>query len=297
MRKVLGKIWRSPVLQCFIPAKVFLKLEFKRKLGYSLNLKSPKSFNEKLQWLKLYNQKPEHTMIADKYAVRKYIAEKIGEEYLILLLGVWDKPEEIDFDTLPNEFVLKCNHNSGLGMYICKDKAAMNKEKVIDGLWKGLRQDYYLTGREWPYKNIPRKIICEKYLTDEEGIGELTDYKFFCFDGYVDCVMIATERQSGCPKFYFFNDKWELLRLNIRGKEAPAGFTVPKPSCIDEMFRIASILSKGFPFVRVDLYESNKKVYFGELTLYPQSGFDANILPEADEYWGGLLDIDNVKRI
>ncbi len=271
--------------------KEFLKKIFGASMGYELDLENPRTFNEKLQWLKLYDRKSEYTMMVDKYKVREYIKEQIGEEYLIPLLGVWDKPEDIDFNELPEQFVLKCNHNSGLGMCICKDKSKLNIERVKSELRKGLKQDYYLTGREWPYKNVPRKIICEKYMVDnsDEKQEELTDYKFFCFDGYVDCVMVCIERQTGNPKFYFFDENWNLVRCNIRGKEAPEGFTLPKPDCMNEMFQIASKLSKGKPFTRIDLYNCNGKIYFGEITFFPDSGFDKNLLPEADKHWGSLI--------
>lgn len=267
----------------------FLKRKFKACLGRELDLDNPKTFNEKLQWMKLYDRRPEYVTYVDKYLVRDYIAEKLGEEYLIPLIGAWDSPDEIDFDSLPDKFVLKCNHNSGVGMYICRDKSKMDVEKVKSELRRGLAQDYYLTGREWPYKDVPRKIICEKFMSDEPGASDFTDYKFFCFDGKVDSVMVCLERSSGDTKFYFFDEKWELKRLNIRGKNAPEGFTIPKPACMDEMFRIAAELSKGMPYTRVDLYQSNGQIYFGELTFFPDSGFDANILKETDEYFGKLL--------
>ena len=269
--------------------KEFLTRKFKACMGKELDLDNPKTFNEKLQWLKLYNRDPQYTMLVDKYLVRDYIRENLGEEYLIPLIGVWNSPDEIDFDALPDKFVLKCNHNSGVGMYICKDKSKMDVEKVKKELQRGLDQDYYLTGREWPYKDVPRKIICEKFMSDAPGASDFTDYKFFCFDGHVDCVMVCLERSSGNTKFYFFDEKWELKRLNIRGKNAPEGFTVPKPECMDKMFDIAAELSKGLPFVRVDLYQSNGQIYFGEMTFFPDSGFDANLLKETDEYFGNLI--------
>lgn len=276
-----------------LPDYLYLKYKFKTFMGYSLNLNNPKTFNEKLQWLKLYDRKQEYTKIVDKYKVREYISEKIGEEYLIPLLGVWDDPDDIDFDTLPNQFVLKCNHDSG-GLSICRDKKTFDVNIAKKKLKKSLKTNYYYSGREWPYKNVSRKIIAEKYMVNDSNSNEFTDYKFFCFNGYVDCVMVCLDRNSGDPKFYFFDKDWKLKRLNKRGKEAPKDFTIPKPECIDKMFEIASKLSEGFPFVRVDLYQSYGKIYFGEMTFYPDSGFDRNILPEADLYLGSLIDISNV---
>ena len=275
--------------------EALLNRKYEAIFGKRLNLDNPQTFNEKLQWLKLYDRNPEYTIMVDKYKVRDYIKEKIGEEYLIPLIGVWDNPDDIDFDALPDKFVLKCNHNSGLGMCICKDKSKLNIENVKSELKKGLAQDYYLTGREWPYKNVPRKIIAEKYMTDTSDSSDFTDYKFFCFNGYVDCVMVCLERSSGDTKFYFFDRNWNLKRLNTRGKNAPDGFTISKPSQMDKMFEIAAKLSKGLPFVRIDLYQSNDHIYFGEITFFPDSGYDANLLPETDKYFGNLIHLEDVK--
>ena len=279
-----------------MPDNQYLKCMFRARMGRKLDLENPQTFNEKLQWLKLHDRRPEYTIMVDKYKVRDYIADKLGEEYLIPLLGVWDDPDEIDFEALPDQFVLKCNHNSGTGMCICKDKSKLDIEKVKKELRKGLAQDYYLTGREWPYKNVPRKIICEQYMEDSSQKDSLTDYKFFCFNGVADCVMVCLDRFSGDTKFYFFDKNWKLKRMNIRGKNAPEGFTIPKPSCMDEMFRIAEQLSEGLSFSRIDLYECNGKIYFGEITFFPDSGFDANLLPETDQYFGEMIDLSVVKH-
>ena len=258
-----------------------------------LDLSNPVTFNEKLQWLKLYDRRPEYTMMVDKYLVRDYIANKLGEEYLIPLLGVWDDPDEIDFDSLPDRFVLKCNHNSGLGMCICKDKSALNIKKVKADLRKGLKQDYYLTGREWPYKNVPRKIIAEKYMEDNT-FHELRDYKFFCFNGVADCVMVCLGRSTGNTKFYFYDKEWKLCRYNILGKSIIGNGDVEKPDNISDMFAIAEKLSQGIPFSRIDLYNVNQKIYFGEITFFPDSGFDSNLLPETDIYFGSKIHLKEV---
>ena len=272
----------------------YLRAVYKCRMGKKLDLNNPRTFNEKLQWLKLNNRTNDQVTFVDKYKVRDYISEVLGEEYLIPLLGVWDSPEDIDFDSLPDKFVLKCNHNSGLGMCICKSKQGLDIEKVKSELAQGLAQNYYLHGREWPYKNVERKIICEKFMSDSSG--GLVDYKFFCFDGKVDCVMVCLDRHLGDTKFYFFDENWTLKRLNIRGKNAPEGFTVPKPECMDRMFEIAAKLSVGHPFVRVDLYECDNRIYFGELTFYPDSGFDENLLEETDEYFGKKIDLSLAKK-
>ena len=276
------------LIKCGVTDKIgdekFLKKVFRLRMGYDLNLTNPQTFNEKLQWLKLYDRNPEYTIMVDKYKVRYYIEKLLGKEYLIPLLGVWNTAEEIDFTNLPDKFVLKCNHNSGLGMCICTNKSELNIKKVKKELKKGLRENYYLSGREWPYKNVERKIIAETYLCDD-----LWDYKFFCFNGQVDSVMVCIGRQTGNTKFYFFDREWRLKRYNIRGKNAPADFTLPKPRQIDRMFNVAETLSKGIPFVRIDLYCVQDKIYFGEMTFFPDSGFDTNLLEETDRYWGKKL--------
>lgn len=186
-----------------MPDREYLQRRFQAELGKSLDLDNPQTFNEKLQWLKLYNRKPEYTMMVDKYKVREYIAQTLGEEYLIPLLGVWDDPDEIDFDALPDQFVLKCNHNSGLGMCICKDKSKLDISKVRAELRKGLKENYYIRHREWPYKDVPRKIIAEKYMVDDSNCGELTDYKFFCFNGVPKFMYISNDNSEKCDNRLF----------------------------------------------------------------------------------------------
>ena len=271
----------------------YLEKKFYAMLGYSLDLSNPQTFNEKLQWLKLYDRKPEYTMMVDKYKVREYIKEKLGEEYLIPLLGVWDKAEDINFDKLPNRFVLKCNHNSGLGMYICKDKSKLteNQIKAIrKNLIKGLQQDYYLTGREWPYKNVPRKIIAEKYMEDETG--QLRDYKFYCFNGEPKIIMINSDREIGKTKADYFDMDFNWLDLKWGYEHA---LVKPlKPINFEKMKELAVVLSKNIPELRVDFYEVNNKIYFGELTFFDGSGFDKIEPKEWDKKLGDWVDYINL---
>lgn len=259
----------------------YLKKMYRGVMGKKLNLEIPQTFNEKLQWLKLYHRKPEYTVMVDKYLVRDYIAKKIGEEYLIPLIGVWDTPEDIDFDQLPDRFVLKCNHNSGLGMYICKDKSKMDIQKVRAELTKGLRQDYYLTAREWPYKNVPRKIIAEQYMEDTET-SELRDYKFMCFDGKVKCTFVCSDRfsEKGLHVTFFDRD-WNVMPFERSYPSVKQG--VSKPHSYDKMLELAEILSQNIPFVRVDFYEVNGRIYFGELTFFPGTGMES-FQPEEWDY-------------
>lgn len=267
--------------------ETFLKKQFYHAMGYELDLQHPKTFNEKLQWLKIHNRKPEYTMMVDKYAVRQYIADTIGGEYLIPLLGVWDDPEQIDFDALPQQFVLKCNHNSGLGMCICKDKSKLDLKKVKQELKKGLQQDYYLACREWPYKDVKRKIVCEQYMEDANS-QELLDYKFMCFNGKAECIFTCTDRFSPDGlKVTFFDCDWNQLPFE---RHYPASRTpIAPPKNLRKMIELSEILSENHPFLRVDFYEIAGKIYFGELTFFPGSGYEEFSPFEADEQLGKLI--------
>lgn len=250
----------------------FLKRKFKSNLKYDLNLLSCNTFSEKIQWLKINDRKDIYTILVDKYKVREYIKEKLGEEYLIPLIGIWDDPDDIDFNKLPDQFVLKCNHNSGLGMCICKDKSKLDISKVRRELKKGLKQDYYLAGREWPYKNVSRKIIAEKYMKNEYET-ELKDYKFFCFNGEPKYCQVITDRSIN-ETIDFFDMEWnhqEFIGLN--SKYSNSKHPIEKPVTLEKMKEFAYILAKNTKFVRIDFYEIEKKLYFGEITFYPASGF------------------------
>lgn len=295
----ITKIFKNPNLileyflkRCngFIPEELYLKWLFRIKMGKKLNLKSPRTFNEKLQWLKLYDRKPEYTGLVDKAEVKDIVGRLIGTEYIIPTIAEWDTVESIDTDNLPDSFVLKTTHGGGNGgVVICQSKQNFNKQKACEKLARSMQTDIYRRMREWPYKNIKKKIIAESFIQQKDG--GLDDYKFFCFDGNVDCVMVCIDRQKGEPKFYFFDKDWNLLRLNIRGKEASADFTLPKPEGIEKMFELASKLSVGRPFSRVDLYNVAGRIYFGEITFFPDSGFDRNILEETDIRWGNMLNL------
>lgn len=272
-----------------LPDEDYLRRLFRAIRGNELNLSSPTTFNEKLQWLKLYDRKPEYTVMVDKYKVRGYISEKIGEQYLIPLIGVWESPDEIDFDALPNQFAMKCNHNSGLGMCICTDKSKLDIHKVKNDLANGLKQDYYLTGREWPYKDVPRRIIAEQFL--QSDAGGLTDYKIHCFNGVPRFVLVCRDRFSGTGLTEdFYSPAWERMELR-RPKIPNAAEPAPKPEKLDEMLALAKKLSKDIPFLRVDFYVVEGKIYFSELTFFPASGFEGYDPPEWDKTFGDWLSL------
>lgn len=267
--------------------QTFLEKAFQSKLEKELDWNVPATFNEKLQYLKLYDRRPEYTRMVDKYRVREYITEKLGAQYLIPLIGVWDDPEKIDFSTLPEQFVLKCNHNSGLGMCICKDKSKLNIRKVKAGLRKGLRQNYYLTGREWPYKNVPRRIIAEQFM--QSDAGGLTDYKIHCFNGEPKLILVCKDRfvPTGLTED-FYTPQWEHLDLR-RPTHPNATEPMAKPDELDQLLEFSRILSKDIPFLRVDFYIVEGHVYFSELTFFPASGFEKFEPEEWDQTLGDWL--------
>lgn len=287
--KLLFRIGRSSFLR-LLSDEQYIKLLFRCNLGYKLDLENPRTFDEKLNWLKLHDRNPLYPKLVDKYEAKLYVASIIGDNYIIPTLGVYDKFVDINFDALPEKFVLKCTHDSG-GLVICRDKSTLDIKSARKKIDRSLRRNYYNLGREWPYKDVKPRIIAEKYMTDSDDSDEFTDYKFYCFNGKADCVLVCLDRAIGDTKFYFFDEQWNLKRYNKRGKEAPKDFTIPKPDCMDEMFRIAGKLSENIPAVRVDLFQSNGQIYFGEMTLYPASGFDPNRLPEANLYFGNKIDL------
>lgn len=269
-----------------IPDKIYLYLRYKMYTGKKLNLHDPKRFNEKLQWLKLYDRNPIYTKMVDKVVVKDYVSKIIGEKYIIPTLGVWEKAEDIDFDSLPDKFVLKCNHNSGEGMYICKNKDKMNISEVIKGLKRGLEQDYYLCDREWPYKNVSRKIIAEEYIDDGTGKG-LNDYKVFNFNGEPHLIQVDFDRFIEHKK-NLYTTNWELCKFSFNYPSHPE-IEIPKPETLEEMLRISRILSKGSKFMRTDFYSVNGKLYFGELTFFPASGYGKFIPDHFDRVLGDMI--------
>ena len=266
----------------------FIRKKWKSVYGTEIDLDNPKTFNEKLQWLKLHDRKPEYTTMVDKYLVKNYVAKLIGEEYIIPTLGVWDSYDEIDFDSLPEKFVLKCTHDSA-SVKVIKDKNKIDHTQLKKYFKRKLRCNYYYVAREWPYKNVKPRIIAEKYMEDLET-KELSDYKFFCFYGKPKLFYIATERlTSSEPKFDFFDMDYNHLPF-INGH--PNAKKIPeKPDSFEMMIDFAKYLSKNIPCVRIDFYETHGKVYFGEFTFYHMGGFTPFDPEEWDERIGSMLEL------
>ena len=280
----------------WINDEAYLKFLFRLKTGLNLNLAFPKTFNEKLQWLKLYNRNPLYTSLVDKYCVRAYVEKTIGSEYLIPLIGVYTKFDDIDFDELPSQFVIKCNHDSG-GVFICKDKHNLKnkkyKSKVRAFFAKKMRCNYYWPGREWPYLNVERKLIIEQYLEDGNN-HELRDYKFFCFMGEPRIIQVDYNRFSGHLRKMFDLD-WNCLPFTT-GYPTDAEHEIDKPITLQKMISIAKQLAREcIPFVRVDLYSIGEQVFFGEMTFYHGGGMERFSQEDWDYKLGDLIDLSKIK--
>lgn len=283
--RLLGVRFMEKTAKCWSDEK-FLKWMFYFRVSRILNLKHPTAYNDKLQWLKLNYRRRIMTDLVDKYKVKEYVKELIGDEYIIPTLGIYDSVNAIDFDSLPNQFVLKCTHDSG-GIIVCKDKTVLDIDKAKKKIAWALNRTYYYENREWPYKNVKRAIIAEKYMEDESGY-ELKDYKFFCFDGKPSFLFVATDRPID-TRFDFFDLKWN--HLPFKQGHPNAARQIPYPKNFEKMIELASKLSKGFPHVRVDLYNCNGKIYFGEMTFYHYSGMVPFEPSEWDEKFGEMLQL------
>ena len=256
-----------------LPDKLYVQISFYLKMGKKLDLSNPRTYNEKLQWLKLYNRRPEYTMMVDKYLVKDYVASIIGAEYVVPTLGVWDRPENIEWDKLPQKFVLKTTHGGGSnGVVVCKDQSTFDKAGAISKLKASMKKDIYRSLKEWPYKNVQKRIIAESFVEPDPLSNDLPDYKFFCFDGVVKALFVGTERSSGDVKFDYYDA--DFNHLDLIQVHPMSGKGLEKPTNFDKMKEIASTLSKGIPHVRVDLYNVEGKIYFGELTFYHHGGIE-----------------------
>ena len=268
LTKLLRGIWHRVGL--IFGDEIYVRVEYFIVFGKRLRLKNPQTYSEKLQWLKLHEGDPIYTRMVDKAEAKKYVTEIIGEEYIIPTYGVWNHFDEIDFDKLPDQFVLKTTHDSG-GVIICKDKKTLDKNAAKVKLEKSLKNDYYYTSKEWPYKNVVPRIIAEKYMEDESG--ELCDYKLFCFDGKMKALFIATDRFTSGEetKFDFFDENFNHLPFTNGHPNATK--PIKKPESFQQMKDLAEKLSQKIPNVRVDFYCTNVKIYFGELTFFHWGGF------------------------
>lgn len=272
-----------------IPDSLYIRLLFFLKMGYWPNLRNPKTFNEKLQWLKLYNRQQNYTMMVDKLAAKEYVGKVIGDDHIIPTIGVWKRPEDIEWNQLPTQFVLKTTHGGGnCGVVICKDKTCFNRSDAIAKLNRSLNQDIYNDYREWPYKNVPRRIIAEPFLTDNGRM--LEDYKIHNFNGVPRFILLCRDRflTTGMTDD-FYSVEWEHLDVKRPGHDNHGGHECPKE--LPEMLELAKELSMGIPFIRTDFYIINHKVYFGELTFFPASGL-SHFEPEKwDVIFGKMLNL------
>lgn len=275
----------------FIPDSIVIRILFHLYFNRIINLKNPKTFNEKIQWLKLNDRKKIYNQMVDKFEAKKFVSKKIGEAHIIPTLGIWESFDEIDFSNLPDKFVLKCTHDSG-DIVICKNKKNFNINKAKKRITKGLKTNFYLVTREWPYKDVPRKIIAEQYLENDES-GGLIDYKIHCFNGVPKFILVCRDRfsESGLTED-FYTLEWELMsikRPNIPNAKTP----LTKPEKLDEMLALAKKLSDNIPFLRVDFYYINGEIYFSELTFYPASGFAPFEPDRWDRTFGDWLELPN----
>jgi hypothetical protein len=281
-----------------MPDALYIQLVYLKHFGKFADLKNPKSFNEKLQWLKLHERNKEYSTLVDKYRVKKYVADIIGEEYIIPTLGVWKYPKDIEFDKLPNQFVLKWNHDSG-SVIICKDKNTFNATAAVKKLSKRINYNGFNFGREWPYKYVKPCIIAEQYLNDKtddsNNEDSIYDYKFFCFNGKVKFYKIDFDRFIDHHANYY-SPKGKLLPFGESALPPKPEKKLDIPRNINKMIILAEKLSKNYPFVRIDFYNVCGHIYFGEITFYPGSGF-SKITPESyDVKIGSLIDLSHMKK-
>ena len=262
-----------------------MQLLYKHRLGEKLNLVHPKTFNEKIQWLKLYDRNPEYVKMVDKYEAKKYVASKIGEEYIVPVIGIWDSFDEINFDNLPNQFVLKCTHDSG-GVVIVKDKSCLDVQAAKKKITDCLSTDYYKLGREWPYKNVKPRILAEQLLYAGSG-KQLYDYKIFNFSGKPGLIQVDLDRFTGHKK-NLYDINWNFVNTSINYPNDP-NIVIERPTVLEDMLELSEILSAGTYFMRTDFYIVDDRIYFGEITFYPGSGFMKFISEDFNLYLGSLI--------
>ena len=279
----------------FLPDKLYLSLRYRCIMGRWIDWKHPQTFTEKIQWLKVFNRRPEFITMVDKYAVKEYVANIIGPDYIIPTIGVWNNPSEINWDSLPNQFVLKTTHGGGsCGVVICKDKNTLNRENTIAKLSESLKHDIYIGFREWPYRDVPRRIIAEQYIEQPnlELCTDLSDYKFFCFNGEPKVFKIDFNRFNNHKTNYFDIDG-NLLPFGEADYPPILDINIEVPQNLPEMVELARKIAVGLPFARIDLYNTNGKILFGEITLFPTSGFGRFTDDKWDRLLGSWLELPN----
>lgn len=268
-----------------ISDRKYIELKYEVIMGKKLNLDKPKTFNEKLQWLKLYDRNPNYTNMVDKYEAKKYVSKIIGEDYIIPTFGIYNKFEDIDFKELPNQFVVKPTHTSG-NIYLCKNKNEINYKKLKKIINGWLKRKYYYIHREWPYKNVKPRIIIEKYMQDKNFNEDLKDYKFFCFNGKVKMILVCSNRFSNLNKT-FFDENWKIFDFQEgnHGRDE----SIKKPINFEKMKELSEQLAQNLSFVRIDFYDINGKIYFGEITFFPSAGFEKFNPDKYDEFFGKMI--------
>ena len=284
MDRIIFKIWKMFGIDKLIPDEKYLRVMYHIMMKEKLDINHPKTFNQKLQWLKLHDRKSTYPLMVDKYEAKKFVEKLIGEQYIIPTLGVWYSFDEIDFGRLPSRFVLKCTHDSG-GIIICKDKESLNSDDARKRIEKCLNNNYYFNGREWPYKTVKPRIIAEKYMEDADSTRDLTDYKIYCFNGEPKLVQVISDRFSGKLMNDHYTLEWEKLDLT-RGKYAVSSVPITKPLELDEILSLATKLCIDTYFARIDFYIINHHIYFGEITFFPSSGFVPFNPPKWDKILG-----------
>lgn len=277
-----------------IPDKMYLKIRYRLKRGEKLNLSHPVNYNEKLNWLKLYDRNPEYKSMVDKFSAKEFAASIIGKEHIIPNIGVWDRFEDIDTEALPDKFVLKCTHNSG-GVCVCTDKASFDFQKAGKKLSEELKKDYYYFGREWVYKGIKPRILGETYMTDESG-SELKDYKVFCFNGVPKMIEVIYGRYTGKSGCNLYTPDWECLDGASVHFPSDKSHVIARPDKLEEMLDYAAKLSKGIPHVRVDFYITGDTVYFGEMTFFHSNGFGGFVPKEFNKMLGDWIELPDRKH-
>lgn len=289
IRTIIIKLSNTALLK-WVPDAIYLKWLFWARMERKLNLKNPVSFNEKLQWLKLNDRSPQYTTMVDKHLVKRYVSDLCGQDYVIPLLGVWNDFDEIDFDSLPNQFVLKCTHDSA-GLIICRDKKTLNIEAARQKIKRSMKKNYYWHAREWPYKNVKPRILAEKYIHDDsQGDNDnLIVYKIFNFEGAPTLIQVITNDKSENESIDYFDTNWSLLDLRQNFPNSKRHLN--KPSKLEEMLELSRKLSAGFHFLRVDFYEVGEQVLFSEFTFFSDAGVERFYPEEWDFRLGKLIDL------